>query len=133
MTTKFRNSEEIRKAFLDLLAFKSHEEEIKHHAQMIMYRFLSEIEILCEEKKMTRKELAEKVGTSASYITQLYRGNKPLNIETIAKFQKVFDVTFEIKAKPNNKAKIPEGNQIPVKRNVTRIKTRQATISAAHL
>ena len=133
MTTEFRNSEEIRKAFLDLLAFKSHEEEIKHHAQMIMYRFLSEIEILCEEKKMTRKELAEKVGTSASYITQLYRGNKPLNIETIAKFQKVFDVTFEIKANPNNQPKIPEENKTPGRRKVNRIKTRQATISAVHL
>lgn len=101
MTTKFQNSEEIRKAFQDLLSFKSLEEEIKHNSQMIMYRFLSEIEILCEEKHMSKKELAERIGTSASYITQLYRGNKPLNIETIAKFQKVFDITFEIKAKSN--------------------------------
>jgi transcriptional regulator with XRE-family HTH domain len=108
MTTKFQNSEEIRKAFLDLLSFKSLEEEIKHNAQMIMYRFLSEIEILSEEKKMTKKQLAEKIGTSASYITQLYRGNKPLNIETIAKFQKVFDITFDIKAKPNSLIEIQE-------------------------
>ncbi len=129
----FNSSEEIRKAFQELLKIQDEKEDIKFQTQMLMYRFLSEVEILAEEHKMTRKELAQKTGTSPSYITQLYRGNKPLNIETIAKFQKVFDVTFEIKAKPNNKAKIPEGNQIPVKRNVTRIKTRQATISAAHL
>ena len=61
-----------------------------------MYRFLSEVEILTEERKMTKKELAEKIGTSASYITQLYRGNKLLNLATIAKFQKALGITFNI-------------------------------------
>lgn len=101
MITKFQNSEEIRKAFLDLLSFRSYEDEIQHNTQMLMYRFLSEVEILMERNNMTKKELAEKIGTSASYITQLYRGNKPLNMETVAKFQKVFNITFEIKAKLN--------------------------------
>lgn len=101
MITKFQNSEEIRKAFLDLLSFKSYEDEIQHDSQMLMYRFLSEVEILMERNNMTKKKLAEKIGTSASYITQLYRGNKPLNMETIAKFQKVFNITFEIKANSN--------------------------------
>lgn len=98
MSTKFRNSEEIRNAFQDLLAFKSIDEEIEHNARMIMYRFLSEVEILTDQRKMTRKELAEKIGTSASYITQLYRGNKILNLSTIAKFQKALGITFNISA-----------------------------------
>jgi len=41
------------------------------------------------------------IGTSASYITQLFRGNKIINLETIAKFQKIFDIKFEIKAVSN--------------------------------
>jgi len=98
MSTKFRNSEEIRKAFQDLFAFKSNEEEIEHNARMIMYRFLSEVEILTDEKKMTRKELAQKIGTSASFLTQLYRGSKLLNLTIIAKFEKALGVTFNIKA-----------------------------------
>lgn len=98
MSTKFRNSEEIKNAFVNLLAFKSNEEEIKHKATMLMYRFLSEIEVLTEERKMTRKELAQKIGTSASFLTQLYRGSKLLNLTTIAKLEKALGITFTIKA-----------------------------------
>lgn len=99
MSTKFRNSEEIQKAFKNLLSFKSEKEEIEHLAYMVMYRFLSEVQELAERKKMTRKELARQVGTSASYITQLFRGNKLLNLETVAKFEKIFNITFDIRAK----------------------------------
>lgn len=75
------------------------EADLKHDSQIIMFRFLSEIERLGEERKIkSRKELAEIIGISGSYLTQLFRGTKPLNIETIAKFQKAFNIKFEIKA-----------------------------------
>jgi len=98
MSTEFQNSEEIRTAFEDLLDFNSIEEELDHRARMIMYRVLSEVEILSEKRKMTRKELAKKIGLSGSYLTQLYRGIKPLNFLTIAKFEKALGITFDIKA-----------------------------------
>jgi len=77
------------------------QKNLQHDARMIMYRFLSEIERISDEKDLNRKELASLIGTSASYITQLFRGNKMINLETIAKFQEVFDIAFEIKAIPN--------------------------------
>jgi len=80
----------------------SSKDELEHNTKMLMYRFLSEIERLAEEKNLNRKELAALIGTSASYITQLFRGTKILNLETIAKFQKVFDVTFKVEAIPND-------------------------------
>src|SRR5664279_5655478 len=101
MSTKFQNSEEIRKAFKDLLEFKTPEDELDHKAKMIMFRILSEVEKLAESRKMTHKDLAMEIGTSASYITQLYRGNKLLNLSTIAKFEIAFGVTFNIKAQPD--------------------------------
>ena len=61
-----------------------------------MFRFLSIIEIRCEELGWNRKQLAEKVGTSASYITQLFRGDKLVNMLTLAKFQKALGLEFEI-------------------------------------
>ena len=76
-------------------------DDYAHESKMIMYRFLSEVERISDEKKLNRKELATLIGKSASYITQLFRGNKLINMEMIAKFQKVFDVTFEVKAIPN--------------------------------
>ncbi|MDP1726585.1 MAG: helix-turn-helix transcriptional regulator [Bacteroidota bacterium] len=81
---------------------KLDEYDIKHEKQVIMFRFLSEIERLADERGINRKTLAKLINTSASYLTQLYRGTKPLNIETIAKLQKVLDVKFEIIATPSN-------------------------------
>jgi len=82
----------------DLFSFKSKEEEIEHEARMIMFRFLSEIEKL-NGKPMKRKDLAKALETSPSYITQLFRGDKLINLTMLARIQDVFNITFEIKAK----------------------------------
>lgn len=73
-------------------------EIIEHAAQMISYRILSEVEKMCDKRKMTKKELAAAVGTSASYITQLFRGTKAVNMEIMAKFEKTLDFQFRITA-----------------------------------
>lgn len=101
MNMTLNTKSEIQKAFYNAFLSIDSKEELEHDTKMLMYRFLSEIERLSEEKVINRKELARLIGTSASYITQLFRGNKILNLETIAKFQKVFDINFEIKAIPN--------------------------------
>ncbi len=93
---------EIQESYSDALSSVDSKEELEHSTKMLMYRFLSEIERLAEEKNLNRKELASLIGTSASYITQLFRGTKIINLETIAKFQKVLNVTFKVEAIPNN-------------------------------
>ena len=93
--------DDIIKAFENAFSSLEAKEDLEHDTKMIMYRFLSEVERITDEKELNRKELASLIGTSASYITQLFRGNKLINVPTIAKFQKVLDVTFEIKAVPN--------------------------------
>jgi len=88
------------KTFYDSI-FTSHKNityEVKHLTQMLMYRFLSEIERITDERSISRKDLANKIGVSASYLTQLYRGVKPLNIETLAKIEFVLDFRFDVKA-----------------------------------
>lgn len=87
--------------FQDVISSLDSEEDIVHEKKMIMYRFLSEVERITEKKNISRKDLANLIGTSASYITQLFRGNKIINLETIAKIQKALDFKFEIKAIPN--------------------------------
>ena len=73
--------------------------DLDNEKLMIQYRFLSEVERLMEEKDWNKKILAKKIKTSPSYITQLFQGSKPLNIETISKFQFAFDIKFDIIAK----------------------------------
>lgn len=48
---------------------------------------------------MSKKLLAEKVNTSASYITQLFRGDSLPNFNILAKMQRVLGLKFEIKGK----------------------------------
>lgn len=103
MNTKLKNIE-INPEFEDLFSFKTNEERIEHKAQMISYRILSEVEKLCEEKKMKKADLAKKVGTSKSYITQLFRGSKQVNTWIMAKFEDALDVSFNIKIQLNDES-----------------------------
>jgi len=80
--------------------------DLDYEKRMVMYRILSEVERVADEKKLNRKDLAALIGTSPSYITQLFRGTKIINIETIAKFQKALDITFEISACSNESEEV---------------------------
>lgn len=101
MYMNLKSKEEIKKIIQSSFISKDENEDLEHSTRMIMFRFLSEIERLSDENNMNKKELAKKLGTSASYITQLYRGSKLLNLPTLAKFQKIFNISFEIKAVSN--------------------------------
>jgi hypothetical protein len=48
------------------------------------------------------------VGTSPSYITQLYRGDKLVNMLTLARFQKALDLEFEIVEKKSYEEKVKD-------------------------
>lgn len=88
-------------AFDELIRFKDQDEKLEHDAQMISYRILSEIEKMCDEKKIRKKDLAQMTGTSKSYITQLFNGTKAINASILAKFENALNVTLEIKLKKN--------------------------------
>lgn len=99
MSTKFEM--QINPEFDDLFSFGSDTEKIEHKAQMISYRILSEVEKLCDEKKIKKKDLADMVGTSRSYITQLFRGTKQINTTIMARFEDALKMSFFIKAQLN--------------------------------
>ncbi|HPT10003.1 MAG TPA: helix-turn-helix transcriptional regulator [Bacteroidales bacterium] len=101
MNMKFKSKAEIDKILNTALSKIDKQNDLEHEYRMISFRFLSEVEKLSDEKNWNKKELAKNIGTSASYITQLFRGTKLINLPTLAKFQKLFDMTFEIKAVSN--------------------------------
>jgi DNA-binding Xre family transcriptional regulator len=98
MSTKL-NKKGINPEFEDLFSFQSQEDKIEHKAQMISYKILSEVEKICDEKKIRKKDLADMVGTSRSYITQLFRGSKHINTFIMAKIEDALDISFDVKAK----------------------------------
>ena len=80
----------------------SEEDELMQEARMIMYRFLSEIELHSKQEKGLRVYLAKIINKSKSFITQLFNGDKLINLLTLAKFQKALKIKFKIVAIPES-------------------------------
>jgi len=98
---KLSEKYKINPEFDSLFSFDSENEELEHEAKMIMYKFLSELEKINENEKIVKKDLAEAINVSPSYITQLFNGARLINLLTIAKIQKAYNISFEIIAKPS--------------------------------
>ena len=109
MNTKSSNSAhgEIETAFKTILSFDNEQDQLELEAKIIMAKFLEKIQEIAAQKGLKKKDLAQKIGTSASYITQLYRGNKLLNLMTLAKFQSALDIEFDIAIKGSEQIKNP--------------------------
>lgn len=88
---------QIKKSFDELLSSFSEEELIEQEARLLSFQFLSEIEMAMKRQGMSKKTLAEKVNTSASYITQLFRGDRLPNFNILARIQGALGLRFEIK------------------------------------
>jgi transcriptional regulator with XRE-family HTH domain len=86
------------KSFHDLLKFKNEEEKIRHDATMISFQFISELNKILEDQEITKKKLASDINISPSYITQLFTGDKLVNCEILAKFQKTLGIRYSIVA-----------------------------------
>ena len=72
---------------------------MEQEARLLSFHFLSEIELAMEKQRISKKVLAERVNTSASYITQLFRGDRLPNFNILAKIQRAMGLKFDIKAK----------------------------------
>ena len=109
MNTKSLNSAhgEIETAFKTILSFDNEQDQLELEAKIIMAKFLEKIQEIAAQQGLKKKDLALKIGTSASYITQLYRGHKLLNLMTLAKLQRVLDIEFDIAIKGSEQSKNP--------------------------
>ncbi len=95
MSTRY-SKEQIKSYFDDLFAIKTIEEKIENEAMMLHFRVMQLVEQAMEKKGWTKKQLAEKIGTSQSYLTQLFFGDKTTNLKMMAKFQEALGVTFKL-------------------------------------
>ncbi|MBK7426268.1 MAG: helix-turn-helix transcriptional regulator [Saprospiraceae bacterium] len=74
-------------------------EKLENRASLLSLIFMSWIDNEMEKQNMSKKELALKVGTSASYITQLFRGDKKPNWNILAKMEDALGIEFSINIK----------------------------------
>ncbi len=71
-------------------------EKLENRASLLSLIFMSWIDNEMEKQNMSKKELALKVGTSASYITQLFLGDKKPNWNILAKMEDALGIEFSI-------------------------------------
>lgn len=81
----------------DLLAFDDENERIEHEANMISMKIAVTISDYLEEKEISKKDLAAMLGTSPSYITQILRGDKHVNMTFLAKVSRALGLCFDIR------------------------------------
>ncbi|MFC4871739.1 helix-turn-helix domain-containing protein [Negadavirga shengliensis] len=92
----------------NLLAFNSSEEELAFKADLLAMQFLGWVDRKMEEKQMSKKELAEKIGTSAAFITQLFRGDRKPNWNILAKMSLALDLEFKVMTEASIQEKVKE-------------------------
>ena len=71
-------------------------EQIEFDAMGIQLAFLFKIQDIMDKKGISRSDLAEKMGTSRAFITQLFGARRFINMKTIAKLQRILEVKVEI-------------------------------------
>jgi len=90
-----KTSKEIYEEFQSIFE-ETPEDKIETRAHILSLIFLSETEEAMDRKGWTKKRLAKEIGTSASYLTQLFRGDRLLNFKTIAKIEGALEIRFKI-------------------------------------
>jgi transcriptional regulator with XRE-family HTH domain len=83
---------------LSKMNFENEEQKFNHDSYILMAGYLSEIELILKKYNINKKTLASKINCTPPYITQVFRGNKPLNFYTLAKIKNALNIRFEVRA-----------------------------------
>lgn len=95
MNAKEKNKIDLMiKELENALKFENEEERIDVKASFIQLDILAEVKKIMKEKNISRTELAEKLKKSKSFVSQLFSGDKSLNLKMIAQLQEIFDAKF---------------------------------------
>jgi len=90
-------SKNLNKEFLDLLFPKTDKEKLEFEAQMIHLDFIARLQELMIYKNInSKKELADLLGITPSFVTQLFSGEKLINLKHLAKLQRILDIKYTI-------------------------------------
>lgn len=92
------NDQQIMKELESLLNFGNENDKLELEAELLHLKFVGVIEEMMAQEDISKADLAAKLETSKSYITQLFTGDKLLNIKTLVKLQRALNFSFRIEA-----------------------------------
>jgi transcriptional regulator with XRE-family HTH domain len=99
MNSKNKSLEKLNR----MLEFKSEKEKERLEEELLNLKFITAIEEIMEQKEINKTDVAEILKSSRSYVSQLFSGNKMINIKTLTKIQKGLNISFKIYAIDNIK------------------------------
>lgn len=91
---------EAAKWFQDMTA--RHEQDPKYWAEGLKLEFAEQVGRLLEERKMTRAELARRLGTSPAYVTKILHWTANLTLESMAKIALALDARVTLELAPRD-------------------------------
>lgn len=88
----------------NILKFEDNNDKMEHYADMLSLKIALEIKRYLEDNEISNKDLAQKMGTSPAYITQVLRGDKRINMLFLVKVIDALeiDMSFNISASKGN-------------------------------
>ena len=97
------NKEELLKKLSSSLELKTPEDKLQFEAEKLNLDIMHVITGVMEKNKWTKADLAKRLNTSKSYITQLFNGDKLINIKTLAKIQQETGLKFRFELRDDLK------------------------------
>ncbi len=91
---------ELQNKLANLIDTSNLEEQIEVETMIMNSIIMEQIDFYLKENNMNRNDLAEKLGVSKSYISQLFSCNKIINLETLATLKKKLNLNVFIKINP---------------------------------
>ncbi|WP_169712814.1 helix-turn-helix domain-containing protein [Algoriphagus faecimaris] len=82
--------------YRNLFQDMTEEDSIEIKASVLALQFLGLVDEKMKETGMKKKELADQIGTSVSYLTQLFRGDQKPSWEVLAKMSIVLGLEFRV-------------------------------------
>jgi transcriptional regulator with XRE-family HTH domain len=92
------NNQKMMNELEALLSFSSDHEKLDLETELLHLKFIKTIEQIMSQEGINKAELALKLNTSKSYITQLFSGDKLVNMKTLGKIQRILNVSFNVVA-----------------------------------
>lgn len=89
-------SDKINDFFKDMLSFESEDEVLEFKVDQLQLKTINKILKIMKTRNISQKELAKKIKTSASYISQVFSSDKPLSLKTIVKIQEALNIKTDI-------------------------------------
>lgn len=87
---------EITKALDSIFSFEDDAEKFDFEKSVLQQEMLFLIQDLMDKKGMKRGDLAQELGVSDSFVSQLFSCDKFLNMDILAKFQRIFNIRFKL-------------------------------------